>query len=122
MTKFCVYNWDDGPNKKKSYGYTEYYQKAEIVRDQLNNHSPTLCMAKWLQVSINLTNGSTQSCYHPPPHPVPLEELAIDISALHNTNYKKNERKQTASEIGSLSLSATCRGKEWNPYSSNLLN
>jgi len=94
MTKFCVYNWDDGPNKKKSYGYTEYYQKAEIVRDQLNSHSPTLCMAKWLQVSINLTNGSTQSCYHPPPHPVPLEELAIDISALHNTNYKKNERKQ----------------------------
>jgi sulfatase maturation enzyme AslB (radical SAM superfamily) len=51
-------------------------------------------MAKWLQVSINLNNGTTQSCYHPPAHPIPLEELAIDVSALHNTNFKKQERKE----------------------------
>lgn len=94
MTNFCVYNWDDGAQKKRSFGYTEYYQKAESVRELLNSYSPSLCMAKWLQVSINLTNGTTQSCYHPPPHPIPLTELKIDVSALHNTKHKKNERKQ----------------------------
>lgn len=93
MTNFCVYNWDDGPGKKRSFGYTEYYQKAETVREKLNSYSPTICMAKWLQVSINLTNGTTQSCYHPPPHPIPLDELKIDVSALHNTKHKKNERE-----------------------------
>lgn len=93
MTAFCLYNWKSDKTKK-NYGYTEYFQKAEEVREVLNSHSPTLCMAKWLQVSLNLTNGTTQSCYHPPPHPIPIQELKIDVSALHNTNFKKQERKQ----------------------------
>jgi len=80
--------------QKKNYGYAEYYQRAEDVRDRLSDISSSMCMAKWLQVSINLNNGTTQSCYHPAPHPVPLKELAIDVSALHNTAFKKQERKQ----------------------------
>ena len=79
---------------RKNYGFTEYYQRAEDMRDKLNAVSPSVCLAKWLQVSINLTNGTTQSCYHPPAHPIPLEELVIDASALHNTKFKKDERKQ----------------------------
>lgn len=79
---------------RKNYGFTEYFQHAEDMRDKLNAVSPSMCLAKWLQVSINLTNGTTQSCYHPPAHKIPLEELVVDVSALHNTKFKKEERKQ----------------------------
>jgi len=51
-------------------------------------------MAKWLQVTIHLQNGQTHSCHHPPTHKVPLEELEQDHSALHNTNFKKEIRKE----------------------------
>lgn len=77
---------------RKNYGYTEYFQKAEDMRDRLSDVSSSMCLAKWLQVSINLANGTTQSCYHPPIHPVPLLELKDNPSALHNTNFKKKER------------------------------
>ena len=89
MTKFVVYNF---PNRK-NYGFTEFYQKAELMRDKLDTVSPSICLAKWLQVSINLTNGTTQSCYHPPPHVIPITELKRDVGALHNTAHKKQERK-----------------------------
>lgn len=62
--------------------------------DENNKISPTFCVAKWKQVSINLTAGLTHSCYHPPDHPIPLEELANNPSALHNTTFKKDEREQ----------------------------
>lgn len=78
---------------RKNYGYTEYFQKAEDMQDRLDEISSSMCLAKWLQVSINLSNGTTQSCYHPPIHPVPLNELKNNPSALHNTNFKKEERE-----------------------------
>lgn len=81
----------------KNYGFTEYFQRAEIMRENLNSVSPSMCLAKWLQVSINLNNGTTQSCYHPPVHKIPLEELAVDVSALHNTKFKKSEREMMRS-------------------------
>jgi len=54
--------------------------------------SPTFCMAKWHHTTIYLQTGETHSCYHPAPHKIPLEEIAADPSALHNTLEKKNER------------------------------
>ena len=54
--------------------------------------SPTFCMAKWHHTTIYLQTGETHSCYHPRPHKIPLEEVIIDASALHNTNQKKLER------------------------------
>jgi organic radical activating enzyme len=54
--------------------------------------SPTFCMAKWHHTTIYLQTGETHSCYHPAPHKIPLEEIAVDPSALHNTIEKKNER------------------------------
>ena len=53
-----------------------------------------MCMAKWLQVSLHLPQGRTHSCYHPPTHPIPLEELKNNPNALHNTKFKMLERKQ----------------------------
>ena len=35
--------------------------------------SPTFCLAKWHHTTIYLATGETHSCYHPAPHPIPLE-------------------------------------------------
>jgi hypothetical protein len=64
------------------------------TKRQLDNISDTMCYAKWAQVSMHLTNGMTQSCYHPPTHKVDLDQIAHDPSALHNTDQKWQEREQ----------------------------
>jgi organic radical activating enzyme len=56
--------------------------------------SPTFCMAKWHHTTIYLQTGETHSCYHPAPHRIPLEEIADNPSALHNTKEKKQQRRQ----------------------------
>ena len=58
----------------------------------MNEISPTFCMAKWHHTTIYLQTGETHSCYHPRPHKIPLDEVVIDPSALHNTSQKKMER------------------------------
>ena len=58
----------------------------------MNEISPTFCLAKWHHTSIYLHTGQTHSCYHPSPHEISLEEIAIDPAALHNTLIKKQER------------------------------
>lgn len=55
--------------------------------------TPTFCLAKFHHVTMYLQTGETHSCYHPQPHHIPLEELKINPSALHNTHQKKLERK-----------------------------
>lgn len=62
-------------------------------RDRLNNVSHSFCVAKWKQVTLHLHNGHTHSCHHPRTHKVPLSELKNNPSALHNTEYKKEQRK-----------------------------
>jgi sulfatase maturation enzyme AslB (radical SAM superfamily) len=62
-------------------------------RDKINAISPSFCVAKWKQVTLHLHNGHTHSCHHPKTHLVPLEELSVNPSALHNTNFKKQQRK-----------------------------
>ena len=75
---------------------TQSPYKRRIIEIAVQNDaiSPSFCVAKWKQVSINLTAGLTHSCYHPPDHPIPLSELADNPSALHNTSFKKAERLQ----------------------------
>lgn len=70
---------------------SEFMVSAESAKDVLG---PSLCLAKWQQVSLHLTNGWNNSCYHPALQPIPLEEIAIDVSNLHNTSWKKEQRKQ----------------------------
>lgn len=55
--------------------------------------SPTACTAKWLQLTLTLQNGMNHSCHHPPPHKIPLDELNETPKALHNTKFKKQQRK-----------------------------
>lgn len=63
------------------------------VRDQINDISPSFCTAKWLQVTLHLQNGKNHSCHHPGTHAIPVEELATNPSSLHNTPFKKTQRK-----------------------------
>ena len=72
---------------------SRYFHDATYVQNLLNEVSPSFCLAKWYNVSIHIPTGKTHSCYHPPTHNIPLAEIAIDVSALHNTKYKKELQK-----------------------------
>lgn len=67
--------------------------QLEKFKQKLNKISPTFCVAKWKQVTIHLESGLTHSCHHPRAHVVPLDELRENVSALHNTKFKKRMRK-----------------------------
>ena len=71
----------------------QHYLNTIDILHQLNDVSPSFCLAKWYNVSLHLPTGMTHSCYHPPSHHVPVEEIKIDVSALHNTKYKKQQRQ-----------------------------
>lgn len=74
-----------------------YVRDFDTTKAKLNSLSSTFCAAKWLQVSLHLTNGRTHSCYHPPTHSIDKAELEINPSALHNTKTKFQERKMMLS-------------------------
>jgi organic radical activating enzyme len=63
-------------------------------KDKINSVSPSFCIAKWKQVTLHLQTGHNHSCHHPTTHKVGLEEIAKNPSALHNTAYKKKQRRQ----------------------------
>ena len=70
-------------------------QKIFILREKkkkINQVSPSFCSAKWLQTTLYLQNGYNHSCHHPSPHKIPLQEIERDPSALHNSNFKKEQR------------------------------
>ena len=67
-----------------------FLNNAESMKETLG---PSLCLAKWKQVSLHLPTGLNNSCYHPPLHEIPAELLAENPGALHNTPYKKEQRK-----------------------------
>ena len=68
-------------------------ENMQILKEELNKVGDGFCLAKWNQVSILLQTGQTHSCHHPRPHVVPLAELDRNPSALHNTQFKKLQRK-----------------------------
>ena len=68
--------------------------KNQEVKDKLDGVGCGFCLAKWTQVTMHLHNGMTHSCHHPSPHKIPLEELKRNPTALHNTNHKKEKRRE----------------------------
>ena len=64
------------------------------VRDELNDTGCGMCLAKWTQVTMHLQLGHTHSCHHPKTHPIPEREIRRNPSALHNTRYKKQKRRE----------------------------
>lgn len=75
----------------------EMDQSLEVTRRKLDAISPSFCSAKWLQVTLHLQNGQTHSCHHPKTHRVPIDELETNSTALHNTKFKKNVRREMQS-------------------------
>ena len=67
-------------------------QVLEEKREKINNVSCSFCTAKWLQTTLLLQNGYNHSCHHPAPHKIPLKEIEADPAALHNSEYKKQQR------------------------------
>ena len=70
---------------------SKFMTAAEQMKDQLG---PSLCLAKWQQVSLHLPTGLNNSCYHPPLHEIDAQEIVLHPSALHNTTYKKEQRRK----------------------------
>ena len=71
-----------------------YKTAAEHAKAELEKISPTMCLAKWNQVSLHLPTGLTNSCYHPPLHEIDADSLASNPAALHNTAEKIAQRRQ----------------------------
>jgi organic radical activating enzyme len=68
---------------------SDFMSSAETMKDQLG---PSLCLAKWQQVSLHLPTGLNNSCYHPPLHPIDADAVKKNPAALHNTEHKKQQR------------------------------
>jgi organic radical activating enzyme len=64
------------------------------IKNVTDDVSKTFCLAKWHHTTIYLQTGETHSCYHPPPHAIPLSEIKDNPSALHNTLEKKIQRRE----------------------------
>jgi organic radical activating enzyme len=70
-------------------------QQIELLKEKrkkINNVSCSFCTAKWLQTTLYLQTGYNHSCHHPSPHKIPIEEIEKDPAALHNSQYKKEQR------------------------------
>lgn len=70
---------------------SKFMSAAEEMKDKLG---PSLCLAKWQQVSLHLPTGLNNSCYHPPLHEMDAQVIEFKPSAIHNTQYKKEQRKK----------------------------
>jgi hypothetical protein len=68
---------------------SNFQTSAEQMQAKLG---PALCLAKWQQVSLHLTTGHTNSCYHPPLHKIELSDIENNPSGLHNTAHKRAQR------------------------------
>jgi organic radical activating enzyme len=69
---------------------SKFLGDAEFMKTNLG---PSMCLAKWKQVSLHLPTGLNNSCYHPPLHQIDASLLTDNPSALHNTPHKKEQRK-----------------------------
>jgi organic radical activating enzyme len=71
----------------------DHLKYIKLTRDKINAVSPSFCTQKWLHQTLYLHTGDNHSCYHPRPHHIGLQEIAENPAALHNTAWKKEQRK-----------------------------
>lgn len=72
----------------------KYIEIVQDTRDQLNKVGKGFCLAKWNMETLYLHMGDNHSCYHPRPHKIDKTLLKDNPSALHNTPWKKEQRKK----------------------------
>lgn len=73
--------------------FDKYQEHLKDTANKVNGVSKSFCIAKWKQVTMHLQNGHTHSCHHPRTHHVPISEIQRNPTALHNSEYKKQQRK-----------------------------
>lgn len=66
--------------------------RLKFSQAQLNSTSPSMCLAKWYQVTLHLHNAQSQSCHHVKSTPIQVKELPENPTALHNTPLKMQAR------------------------------
>ena len=66
----------------------------QATKEKLNAVGKGMCLAKWTQVTLQLQTGHNHSCHHPVTHKISEMEIAQNPSALHNTSFKKNRRRE----------------------------
>ena len=71
-----------------------YFQRITDVRDKLNEVGKGFCLMKWQTETLYLHMGDNHSCYHPQPHKIQLSDIQNNPSGLHNTAWKKLQRKE----------------------------
>lgn len=74
-------------------GIYDQVDKFKETKDALSKVSPSFCVAKWNQVTLHLATGNNHSCHHPAVHKIPITEIQQNPAALHNTSFKKIQRK-----------------------------
>ena len=72
----------------------KYIEIIQDTRDRLNKVGKGFCLAKWNMETLYLHMGDNHSCYHPRPHKIDKTLLKDNPSALHNTPWKKEQRKK----------------------------
>ncbi len=70
-----------------------YYDKLLETKEKLNAVGKGFCLMKWQTETLYLHMGDNHSCYHPRPHKIKIEDIQRSPSGLHNTEYKKQQRK-----------------------------
>jgi hypothetical protein len=65
----------------------------KYVKYKLDQVGPGFCLAKWTTSTMHLAIGKNHSCHHPSPQVIPLEEIKKNSSALHDSDYKKEQRR-----------------------------
>lgn len=68
-------------------------KRFEDIKNKLNATGPGFCAAKWYNATVWLSNGRTASCHHPLAHYIPPKEIFNNFKALHNTEFKKEQRR-----------------------------
>jgi organic radical activating enzyme len=63
------------------------------IKLKLDTVGPGFCLEKWTSAVFHLQRGVTNSCHHCKSHTIPLEEVKKNLHAIHNTPYKKEQRK-----------------------------
>lgn len=65
----------------------------KLFKKKLDKVSPTFCLAKYAQSNIYLGTQVTHSCHYCPTHSISLEDVKKNLSSLHNTKEKIEQRK-----------------------------
>ena len=67
--------------------------KPEEALSMLDRVSKTFCIAKWLQVTLNLHTGSNASCCLTPSSRFSIDGVKENLNYFHNTEENKKDRK-----------------------------